>query len=190
MKSSRFRHIRVVAAIGVFIAITSFAVMALDSSRATADQNGVFQRAGSLETLKSARGVIADWAQTYDTTNGYRDWIIDGEWILNCHEKCTSANVAKIDFDMAFAMYRESVKEEANNSHGHPFWDFSATNVTLVGDTLTITGDITGSGEIGEVGIVITLRQHSSHFTFVFTIEDDNSLATEVSGAVVESKGP
>lgn len=188
MKSSRFGHIKIVAVVAVFTAVAGFLLVAQGSPRATADQNGVYQHAGSLETLKSARGVVADWAQTFDTTNGSRDWILDGEWTLNCHKACTSANVSQIDFDMAFAMYRESVKDEANNSHGHPFWDFSASSVTLVDDTLTISGDITGSGEIGPVGIVITLRQHTSHFTFAFTIEDDNSLATEVSGAVVESK--
>ena len=163
--------------------------MVFDSPSATGDQKGGFQDAGSLEGLESARGVVADWAQTYDTTNGPRDWILDGEWVLDCHTACTAANLTQIDFDMAFAMYRESVKDEANNSHGHPFWDFSATSVTLADDTLTINGNITGSGEIGEVGITIKLRKHSNHFTFSFFIDDDNSLATEVSGAVVESKG-
>lgn len=188
MKSIRLSRTRVVAVIAVFIAVAGLAVMALDSLRATADQDGGFQDAGSLEDLKSARGVVADWAQTYDTTNGPRDWILDGEWILDCHTRCTGANLTQIDFDMAFAMYRESVKDEANNSHGHPFWAFSATSVTLADDTLTITGDITGSGEIDEVGIVIKLRKHSDHFTFSFILDDDNSIATEVSGAVIESK--
>ena len=116
--------------------------------------------------------------------------MLSGEWILNCNTRCTKAHLSGIEFDMAFAMYRESVKAEGNSSHGHQFRDFSATNVTIIDDALLIDGQITGSSGIGTDEIQIKLRRQSNgNFTFFFEMDDGNAIATEVGGVIIESEG-
>lgn len=140
---------------------------------------------------------MADWAQTVQPSPaGVRDWVVSGEWTLNCHRECTKAKLSRIDFDMAIAMYRESEKAEANSSHGHQFWGFSASKVEIVGDALIIDGQITGSSGIGTDEIRIRLRrQTNGNFTFFFKMDDGtistpaNVLATEVAGVIIESNG-
>ena len=168
---------------------------------AVAKSFGGYTETPSVEGLHSARGVVYDWAETdgpntVDNTVGIRDWMISGEWVLDCHTACTGAKPDQIDFDMALAMMRESVKAEGNSSHGHQFSNFSATSVTVAGDVLTILGTIDGSGPLGGP-ITITLKRHAStnpqHFTFSFDLPVynpvTNIIRTEVSGVVVESKG-
>ena len=70
---------------------------------------GEYDETGSLKELKSARGLVADWAETLDG----RDWIVTGEWTLNCGKACTKAKPGKIDFDLAIAMYRASTEAVA-----------------------------------------------------------------------------
>ena len=160
----RQKHFKAALGATLGVVVVALAVIIAGSSVVAATGKGGFEETGSLKLLKSARGVVADWAQTEDG----RDWVISGEWTLDCTEKCVEANFSKsswprsnIDFDMAFAMYRESVRAEGNSSHGHQFRDFSATNVTLAGDTLIIDGQITGSSGIGTGGIQIKLRRQT-----------------------------
>ena len=122
--------------------------------------------------------------------------MLRGEWTLDCHKECAKAKLHQIEFDMAFAMYRESVKAEANSSHGHQFWGFTATNVAITGDVLTIDGVITGSSGIITDEIQIKLRkQTNGNFTLFFKMDDGalsapaNVIVTEVGGVVIESKG-
>lgn len=157
---------------------------------------GGYSEASSVEGLKSARGVVYDWANTWDAKNGNRDWLISGEWTLNCQTACTKAKPHQIEFDMGFAMMRESVKEEGNSSHGHTFWNFSATDVNVVETdsttSLVIDGMIAGSGPIGGAITIKLVKHVNGHFTFFFELSDPppgNIITTTVGGAVVESKG-
>lgn len=169
------------------------AVLALGvagASLVAARGSGEYDKVSSVKDLATARGVVGDWAQTKDG----REWFINGEWTLNCHGPCVNAKLQNIDFDMAYAMYRADLAAEANQSHGHPFRDFSASNVHVSEDaiatTLTIQGTITGSGGIGTDGITIKLVKNTNgHFTFFFKMDDGNVFATEAGGIVVESKG-
>jgi hypothetical protein len=159
------------------------------ASMAVAKGSGEYDKVSSVENLAVARGVVADWAQTKDE----RVWYINGEWTLNCHGPCVNANLQNIDFDLAYAMYRADLAAEDNQSHGHPFWDFSASSVDVTEDdaakTLTIKGTITGSGEIDTDGITIKLVKNTNgHFTF-FKMDEGNAFATEAGGVVVEAKG-
>jgi hypothetical protein len=181
------RHLKAIFGALLGVAAVALVVTIVTGSSAVAQSgNEDFDKAGSLQALKSARGQVADWAHTTDG----RDWTLVGEWSLDCGKKCTETHLSQIEFDMAFSMYRESVKSQDNSSHGHPFWDFIASDVSLAGDTLTIEGDITGSGEIGRVGIEIEIqKQANGHFTFFFTLDDVNSIDTEVAGVVTDAEG-
>ena len=126
----------------------------------------LYEEAGPLETLETASGVVFDWATTWDSASGERDWVISGEWTLDCHQVCDSAaNLGDIEFDMAFAMVRDSYKGGRNGkggqSHGHQFANFTATSTPSVsddGDELTIEGIITGSGPIDTDEITVRLQ--------------------------------
>lgn len=183
-----------------YVKVTGFvlaAVLALGVAGVTlvvAKGSGEYDKVSSIHDLATARGVVADWAQTKDG----RDWFISGEWTLNCHGPCVNAKIQNIDFDLAYAMYRAGAGTDSfkvgDQSHGHPFWDFSASSVDLsedaVASTLTIQGTITGSGEIGTDEITIKLVKNTNgHFTFFFKMDDGNAFATEAGGVVVESKG-
>jgi hypothetical protein len=155
--------------------VTVLALGIAGASLVAAKRSGEYEKVSSVENLMTARGVVGDWAQTEDG----RVWFINGEWTLDCHGPCVNAKLQNIDFDMAYAMYRADIAAEANQSHGHPFWDFSASSVDVSEDvtasttTLTIEGTITGSGEIGTDGITINLVKHSSgHFTFFFKMDE------------------
>jgi hypothetical protein len=176
--------------VSVFVLATVLALGILGASLVADKGSGEYDRVSSVEDLATARGVVADWAQTADG----RVWFINGEWTLDCHGPCVNARLQNINFDLAYAMYRAELPQEANESHGHPFWDFSASSVEVsedeTGSTLTIVGTITGSGEIGTDGITIKLVKHTrGHFTFFFKMDEGNAFATEAGGVVVESKG-
>ena len=91
--------------VGLSLAVVALAVVITvviaGNSSVAAKGKGGFEETGSLQGLKSARGLVADWAQTQDG----RDWVISGEWTLDCKKKCTEAKLSRIDFDMAFTMY-------------------------------------------------------------------------------------
>ena len=181
------QRIKVAGALLVMV----LALGTVGASLAIAGNSGGYSEVSSVEELAKARGVVHDWAETSQPApTGIRDWIIGGEWTLNCHQACAQAKLRNIDFDMGFAMYRP----DGASSHGHTFWDFSATSVEVVeaGSTtsLVIEGTITGSGPIGTDGITIKLAKNSNgHFTFFFKLDDGNVLTTEVGGVVVESSG-
>ena len=64
--------------------------------------------------------------------------------------------------------------------------------VVVDGDsTIVIKGTIDGSGPIKKVGITITLKKHSGHFTFFFLLDNSAGnppiIVTETGGAVVET---
>ena len=162
-------------------------------------EDGIYEGPVDVGELQTARGLVYDWAQTSETVGVtgvlIRDWMISGEWTLDCgNDACKDADPGDIEFDMAIAMIRDSIKAEANSSHGHIFSDFSATSATVAGDELTIEGEITGSGPIATDGITIRLRRHGGppnnpldHFTFFFKMDAGNIITTEVGGVVVES---
>ena len=152
-----------------------------------------FDQVSSVAELATARGSMSDRAATYDDVNQDREWLIIGEWSLNCSEACAEAPIDQIDFDMGFSMFRAEVGEMGKSSHGHTFWGFESTGVTvLAGDgkeTLELKGAITGSGGISTDGITIKLeKKDNGHFTFSFQLDDGNVLTSEVGGVVLESR--
>jgi hypothetical protein len=176
--------------VSIFVLATVLALGIASASLVAAKGSGEYEKVSSVEDLAAARGVVADWAQTKDG----REWFLNGEWTLDCHGPCVNAKLQDIEFDIAWVMYRSEEGEEGNQSHGHPFWDFSASSVDVSEDetatTLTIEGTITGSGEIGTDEVTIKLvKQHNGHFTFLFKMDEGNAFATEAGGVVVESKG-
>jgi hypothetical protein len=185
-----FRNKFIKVTVTGLVLVTVLALGGVGASLVVAKGSGEYDKTSSVENLATARGVVADWAQTKDG----RVWYINGEWTLNCHRPCFNANLQNIDFDLVYAMYRADLAAEDNQSHGHPFWDFSASSVDITEDdvakTLTIKGTITGSGEIGTDGITIKLVKNTNgHFTFFFKMDEGNAFATEAGGVVVESKG-
>ena len=153
-----------------------------------------FDQVSAIGDLATARGVVHDWAQTWDEKNDTRSWIINGEWSLNCEVACAKAKPEQVEYDMEFAMVRAEVEEAGKSSHGHTVWDWEATSVEVVpGDgkeTLEIKGTITGSGPLKTSGITIKLvKADNGHFTFFFKLDEGNVLITEVGGGVLESSG-
>ena len=153
-----------------------------------------FDQVSAIGDLTAARGVVYDWGQTWDEKNDTREWLVNGEWSLNCPVACAKANPEEVEFDMAFAMVRAEVEEAGKSSHGHTFWGFEGTGVEVVpGDkqeTLEVKGTITGSGPISTGGITIKLvKNDNGHFTFFFKLDEGSVLQTEVGGGVLESKG-
>ena len=149
-----------------------------------------FGQVASVADLASARGVLYDYAETWDEKNDTREWLINGEWSLDCQIPCTKANPEQVKFDMAFAM----VRPDGKSSHGHTFWGFESSGVKVVpGDkleALEIKGNIIGSGGISTGGITVKLEKKDvGHFTIFFKLDDGNVLKTEVGGAVLESNG-
>jgi hypothetical protein len=181
--------------LGLAVIAVMFAVSACTSEAAAIPGGSVgFGQVTSVADLASARGVLSDPATTWDEKNDTRQWIVNGEWDLNCPGVCSKANLQDIHYDMAFAMYRAEPEEIGKSSHGHTFWGFQATGVEILpGDdrqTLEIKGNITGSGEISTDGVTINLvRFNNGHFTMLVKMDDGNVLQSEVGGVVLESKG-
>ncbi len=153
-----------------------------------------FDQVTALGDLATARGVVYDWSQTWDEKNDTRNWLVNGEWSLNCQVACAKAKPEQVEYDMAFAMVRSEVDEAGKSSHGPTFWDFEATSVEVVpGDkqgTLEIKGTITGSGPLKTGGITIKLvKKGNGHFTSFFKLDEGSPLQTEVGGGVLESSG-
>jgi len=163
---------------------------------------GGFKEAKTVAGLQSARGIVFDRVVTEGPASGQlRNWMISGEWTLDCHKKkaCADSPTNQIEFDIAFAMFLDSDDgtDFPPSSHGHQFSNFSATSATVSGEgkILTILGTIDGSGPLGGP-VTITLKRHSSgpqHFTFSFDLTDHhlttNIIKTAIDGVVVESKG-
>ena len=175
-------------ALGLTIAVAALGIAT--ASLVVAGGFGGFDRVSSAESLSEARGVVYDWANTEDG----RDWVISGEWTLDCDDECADADLDDIEFDMAFVMVRAGNgvdgSSPGDSSHSHQFAAFSATNVTQAGDDVTIIGTITGSGPIGTDEITIRLKAIADgNATFFFKMDEGNAIATEVGGAMVESKG-
>ena len=180
---------------GEFSMVAMAAVLILGivgSALAVAGGFGGYNEAKTVGDLKSARGTVYDWVEVADG----RDFMVNGEWTLDCQTACDEAMPHQIEFDMAFAMIRDSVKAESNSSHGHQWSNFSASSASVSGDVLTVVGTITGSGPIHDVGITLTVKRHSSpqHFTFLLELSDGPTgdkpiIVTEVGGVVIESKG-
>ena len=153
-----------------------------------------FDQVSAVGDLSTARGVVHDWAQTWDEKNDTRSWFINGEWSLNCQVPCAEAKPEQVEYEMAFAMVRSEVDEAGKSSHGHTFWDFEATSLEVMPgdnqDTLEIKGTITGSGPLSTGGITIKLvKKDNGHFTSFFKLDEGSPLQTEVGGGVLESKG-
>ena len=153
-----------------------------------------------LEDLETARGIVYDWSLTAqpEADGGTRDWMISGEWTLDCKKQCSKVNgtgqLKNVDFDMAFAMFRDDgfggIK--GTLSHGHQFSNFLAKSLVVDdNNSIVIEGTIDGSGPIKNVGITITLKRHGGHFTFFFELDNSTGnppiIATEVGGVVVEA---
>ena len=162
--------------------------------------SGGYTEASTLQELKTARGVVYDWSLTVqpEADGGTRDWMISGEWALDCLKKCSTVlgatDLNNVDFDMAFAMITDEgfggIK--GNIDHGHQFSNFLAKSVVVDdNNTIVIVGTIDGSGPIKNVGITITLKRHGGHFTFFFELDDSTGnppiIETVVGGVVVEA---
>lgn len=161
---------------------------------------GAYAEASQIRGLTSARGVVYDRTHTSDTVGGERDWMISGQWTLDCRSACIGAQPNEINFDMAIAMFLDpnpgDPGAKGDSSHGHQFSNFVASATPTEEDgVLTVLGTISGSGPLGGP-ITITLKRHASsdpqHFTFSFELtdhSDSNIITTAVSGVVVESNG-
>ncbi len=172
----RQRHFK--ATLG--FAVIAIAVVIAGASMVVAKGFGGYDQVPSADDLKQARGVVYDWA-----TTDSGEWVISGEWVLDCHGPCANAKLHNIEFDMAWVMVRPG----GANSHSHQFSGFSATAVTLDGDNLTIDGEITGSGPIGTDEITIKLTSIADgNATFFFKMDEGNIIRTEIGGAIVESR--
>ncbi len=153
-----------------------------------------FGQVSSVADLTSARGVLSDSAVTWDEKNGTREWLLSGEWALNCSLACATASPEQVEFGMAFSMFRGEAAEIGKSSHGHTFWVFESTGVDVMpgdgNEALQVKGIITGSGGISTDGITVKLvKKDNGHFTFSFQLDEGNVLTSEVGGAVLESKG-
>lgn len=147
-----------------------------------------FNQAGSAAELKEARGLVYDW-----TTPA--DWVVTGEWTLECEEACASASPDEIQFDLTVAMVRSGfvMTSPGAASHSHSFTGFSATGATISGDNLIITGTITGSGPIGSANITIALNGVSDAGAFSFQLTTTTGAANphlmgEIGGVIVKSE--
>ena len=160
--------------------------------------NELYEGPVGVDDLTAARGVVFDWAETKQALpTGARSWMISGEWALDCGGlKCTDdkKNFDNIHFDMAFAMFLDK-NTRGDSSHGHTFANFVAESASVNedGDTLTIVGDIDGSGPL-DGHVTITLKRHSSgpkHFTFSVYLDEHNEvtniITTPIGGVVIES---
>lgn len=194
LRSNRVKFSVIAMAAALILGIVGAAV-------AMATWDGGYEEATSLESLQSARGVVADYVETVQPPpTGKRDWMVSGEWTLDCGDLACiddEDNLDNIEFDTAFAMMIASKRSiqsgQGDHSHGHQFSDFEAVSSSVSGGTLTIVGTITGSGPIKDVGITIRLVKSSSgHFTSFFKLNDGLPgnpavIVTEIGGAVVES---
>lgn len=158
--------------------------------------NELYDGPVSVDNLTSARGVVFDAVETKQALpTGARNWIISGEWTLDCGGlKCTDdrKDFSNIHFDTAFAMFLDG-KDKGDLSHGHTFANFEAESASVADDTLTIVGTIEGSGPLGG-HVIITLKRHSSgpkHFTFSFNLDEHNEVTNiimdPIGGVVIES---
>lgn len=161
---------------------------------------GVYAEASQIGGLTSAKGIVYDRAHTSDTVGGERDWMISGQWTLDCQTACISAQPNEINFDMVLAMFLDpnpgDPGAKGDSSHGHQFSNFAASATPTEEDgALTVLGTISGSGPLGGP-ITITLKRHATsdpqHFTFSFELtdhSDSNIITHAISGVVVESYG-
>ena len=110
--------------------------------------------------------------------------------------KCTDdkKNFDNIHFDMAIAMFLDKNKR-GDSSHGHTFANFVAESASVNedSDTLTIVGDIDGSGPL-DGHVTMTFKRHGTgpkHFTFSFYLDEHNEvtniITTPIGGVVIES---
>ena len=97
----RQKHFKVTVGLAVVAIAIVVGVVVAGDSKVVAEGKGGYEETSSLVDLRSARGLVADWAQTEDG----RDWVLSGEWVLDCDTRCTNAHLGRIEFDMAFAMY-------------------------------------------------------------------------------------
>ena len=161
--------------------------------------NELYAGPAGLSELTTARGVVFDAVGTKEALpTGARDWMVSGEWTLDCGRlNCTDdkKNFTNIHFDIAFAMFLDKTGAKGDSSHGHTFANFVADSASLneAGDTLTITGNIEGSGPLGG-HVTMTFKRHGSgpkHFTFSFYLdeqdESSNIITEAISGVVIES---
>lgn len=158
--------------------------------------NELYAGPAALSELKTASGVVFDAVGTKNALpTGVRDWLVSGDWTLDCGGlKCTDDkhNFANIHFDIAFAMFRY---KSGDTDHGHTFANFvaDAASMNADGDTLTITGNIEGSGPL-DGHVTMTFKRHGSgpkHFTFSFYLDEydetTNIITEAISGVVIES---
>ncbi len=153
-----------------------------------------FDHVSSVASLASASGSMSDLAATYDDKNLVREWLVNGNWSLNCPGACAEVQSDQIDFRMGFSMFRAEPEKMGESSHGHTFWGFESTGVKVLPgegkESLEIKGNITGSGPISSGGITIMLeKKDNGHFTFSFKLDDGNVLTSTVGGVVLASKG-
>ena len=154
--------------------------------------NELYEGPAGVDDLITARGVVFDAVETKEALpTGARDWMISGEWALDCGGlKCTDdrEHFANIHFDIAFAMFLDKTGAKGDSSHGHTFANFVAesASVNTDGDTLTIVGDIDGSGPL-DGHVVISLKRHGSgpgHYTFSFDLDEHNEVTHIIMGPI------
>ncbi len=178
LRQKRFKAGLGLAVVALAVVI---AVVIAGNSTVVAKGFGGYDQVSSAEDLKQARGVVDALAQI----NGGGERLISGEWTLKCRGRCANAKLQNIEFDISFAMR----KTDGGGRHSHQFSGFSATEVTLEDDDLTIKGEITGTNEIAEEDVTIRLVAIADgNASFYFKLNKGNSIVSEMGGAIVESK--
>ena len=131
----------------------------------------------TVADLEYAEGRVADWVKGPRSLSDPEivEWIVVGDWILDCNDPCIDASLKEIDFSMAMAMFQP----QGEASHSHQFTKFAATKVdqktsgpgqVVQADDLTLEGKINFS-PVGLVDITIELVGVSNgNATFFFTL--------------------
>ena len=149
----------------------------------------------SVLELTQARGQVFDWVRgpvNRPDIGPESDWIITGEWTLDCNAECVVADLGEIKFGMALAMLQPGGDE----SHSHQLNGFLAKSVEhitsgpgniLAGDSLTIKGEI--NVELGRFDIVLELVGIGiGRESFFFTLSPPAPWQDRAGGVITESR--
>ena len=81
------------AKFGVMAMVVVLTLGIAGATLAVAAGSGGYAENSHVEELKTARGIVYDWAETFDTANEERDWMVSGEWSLSCQTACAKAQL-------------------------------------------------------------------------------------------------
>lgn len=141
-----------------------------------------FPQAPSAALLRQAEGQIFDITQ-FDADP---HWDLQGQWLLSCGvQGCGAAAPEEVGFDLALIM----VRPDGNFSHSHTFTDFHADSVTVIDDSLYITGTIVGTGGVGGLtDVEIDIIGVSGAAELRLRLPGNEHIVGEIGGVTVRSR--